>query len=155
MEDLRSIDVNFYFLINGKQAVKVGFKNIKEIENLTIEKDNIYANEERKKLAKTHNVDISKIVRISEKEYEKFNNDEDVNINKIEEDSKNIVMEISFENGLKLEVDTGTTDMIEAMRIMNEEDYKTCSVISATMFGAKVYIPKNFLQDYEECGVNE
>ena len=155
MEDLRSIDVNFYFLIDGKQAVKVVFKNIKEVENLTIEKDNIYADRQKKELAKIHKVDISKIVRISAKEYEKFNNGEDVNISEIGEEPKNIVMEISFENGLKLKVDTGTTDAIEAMRMINEKDYKTYSVISATMFGISVDVLKNFLQDDEECGENE
>lgn len=163
MQDLRSIDVNFYFVIDDEQIVKAGYKKLSNADNWSIEHDNKVAEKLRKELAELHKLDISKIVRISAKEYEEFgecevmkedeNGEIDSEFYEIDEednDVSNIIVSIELANGMELQVDTGTDDMKEAVRRVNEEDYSEFSVISATMFGVNVDVPRDFLQDRKE-----
>lgn len=162
MEDLRCIDVNYFFLIDDEQTVKVGYKKLSNVDNWTIEHDNKIAEKLRKELAELHKLDISKIIRISAKEYEKSEEceiieedengeiDENCEIDEEDNDINNIIVSIELDNGMELQVDTGTDDMKEAMRRVNEEDYSEFIVISATMFGVNVDVPRDFLQDNKE-----
>lgn len=162
MKDLRCIDVSYFFVIDDEQTVKVGYKKLSNVDNWNVEHDNKIAEKLRKELAELNKLDISKIVRISAEDYEKseecevieeYENgeiDEYYEINEVDSDVSNIIVSIELENGLKLKVDTGTDDMKEAMRRVNERDYREFGVISATMFDVNVDVPRDFLQDDED-----
>ncbi|MGP1597813.1 hypothetical protein [Peptoanaerobacter stomatis] len=164
---MRCIDVSYFFVIDDDEFVKVGYKKLSNVDNWNVEHDNKIAEKLRKELAELHKLDISKIVRISAEDYEKSeecdnesevieedeNGEIDSEIYEIYEednDPSNIIVSIELDNGMELQVDTGTDDMKEAVRRVNEEDYSEFSVISATMFGVNVDVPRDFLQDRKE-----
>lgn len=85
MKDLRSLSVNFYFDIKGN-IVKLEYGGISDLKHWTIKKDNEQAEIEMKKLAEFHEIDVSEIRRISQKEYLDSEEDNDLEIDEDEDE---------------------------------------------------------------------
>ena len=71
MIDLRSIEINYYFVIDD-MAIKYRFRNISKLNNWSIKKDNEYAEKARKNIANELDVDVSDVHRIDYVAYMEF-----------------------------------------------------------------------------------
>lgn len=71
MIDLRSIEINYYFVVDD-MAIKYRIRNIKNLNNWSIKKDNEYVKKARKNIANELDVDISDVHRIDYVAYMEF-----------------------------------------------------------------------------------